>query len=160
MKLLNYAKQIRAIVMQWTGIPISIGIAPTKTLAKIANRVAKQDIKYRGIFIYPDWSHERDEVLKAIAVEDIWGIGRQYSRWLHSLAITEALSLRNLKECQIQPKMGIVGVRLLRELNAISCISLELAPKPKKRQDPQLLSEAKSLRDAGATRRPSEAFGF
>ncbi|MEO1693360.1 MAG: DUF4113 domain-containing protein, partial [Cyanobacteria bacterium J06631_6] len=118
--------------MQWTGIPISIGIAPTKTLAKIANRVAKKDAKYLGVFIYPDWSHEQDEVLKAIAVEDIWGIGRKYSIWLRANLINNALELKNSPEYLIQPKMGIVGVRLHRELNGISCLDLELQPKPKK----------------------------
>ncbi|MEO0849666.1 MAG: hypothetical protein AAFY50_25150 [Cyanobacteria bacterium J06648_1] len=131
-ELLNYVKQIRAVVMQWTGIPISIGIAPTKTLAKIANRVAKKDAKYLGVFIYPDWSHEQDEVLKAIAVEDIWGIGRKYSIWLRANLINNALELKNSPEYLIQPKMGIVGVRLHRELNGISCLDLELQPKPKK----------------------------
>lgn len=130
-ELEQYARKIRATVMQWTGIPVSIGIAPTKTLAKIANRVAKHNPQHHGVFIYPQSESKREAVLKAIAVEDIWGIGRQYSSWLHSQAITEALSLRNVPEWVIQPKMGITGVRLIRELKGISCIPLELAPKPK-----------------------------
>lgn len=130
-ELRKYAIAIRKTVMMWTGIPISIGIAPTKTLAKVCNRVAKRNSQHQGIFIYPQSEPEREAVLKAIAVEDIWGIGRQYSSWLHSQAITEALSLRNIPEWVIQPKMGITGVRLIRELNGISCLPLELAPKPK-----------------------------
>ena len=86
-----------------------------------------------------------EAVLSAIAVEEIWGIGRQYSQWLHSLAITEALTLRELPEWKIQKKMGIVGIRLLRELNGISCLPLELAPKPKKRQDPASPTGPKGL---------------
>ena len=74
----------------------------------------------------------RNSGLSKIAVEDIWGIGRAYSKWLHSLDITEALSLKDTPEWIIQKKMGIVGIRLLRELNGISCWPLELAPKPKK----------------------------
>ncbi|MEM8780545.1 MAG: Y-family DNA polymerase [Cyanobacteria bacterium P01_G01_bin.49] len=127
-----YARQIRATVMMWTGIPISIGIAPTKTLAKIANRVAKRNHQHQGVFVYPQIKSQQEDILKAIAVEDVWGIGRQYSKWLHSLAITEALSLRDTPEWIIQQKMGIVGIRLIRELDGISCIPLELAPKPKK----------------------------
>jgi DNA polymerase V len=130
-QLREYAIAIRRTVMQWTGIPISIGIAPTKTLAKVANRVAKRQSQYQGVFIYPPSASEQEAVLKAIAVEDIWGIGRQYSSWLHSLAITEALSLRGTPEWIIHQKMGIVGIRLIRELNGISCLPLELAPKPK-----------------------------
>lgn len=118
--------------MQWTGIPISIGIASTKTLAKIANQIAKKNPQHQGVFLYPTLETERETILKAIAVEDIWGIGRQYSKWLRSNLINNALELRNAPEWLIQPKMGIVGVRLLRELNGIFCLSLELQPKPKK----------------------------
>lgn len=76
-ELEQYARQIRATVMMWTGIPTSIGIGPTKTLAKIANRVAKKNLQHQGVFIYPQLEPEREAILKAIAVEDIWGIGRQ-----------------------------------------------------------------------------------
>lgn len=130
-ELREYAIAIRSTVMQWTGIPISIGIAPTKTLAKIANRIAKRKPQHQGVFVYPHSESERKLILKAIAVEDIWGIGRQYSKWLHSLDITEALLLKDIPEWIIQQKMGIVGIRLIKELDGISCIPLELAPKPK-----------------------------
>ncbi|MEM6613182.1 MAG: Y-family DNA polymerase [Cyanobacteria bacterium P01_C01_bin.72] len=161
-ELLTYVKQIRAIVMQWTGIPISIGVAPTKTLAKIANRIAKKDAKYRGIFIYPDWSHEQDEVLRAIAVEDIWGIGRQYSIWLRANLINNAWELKKAPEHLIQSKMGIVGVRLHRELNSISCLNLELQPKPKKatcvsRSFAQSVTTLKGMKEAIATHTTSAA---
>ena len=68
-------------------------------------------------------------------------MGRQYSIWLRSNLINDAFQLRNAPEWLVQPKMGIVGVRLLRELSGISCLNLELQPKPKKRQDPQLCSD-------------------
>jgi DNA polymerase V len=129
--LTDYAIAIKRKVMMWTGIPISIGIAPTKTLAKLANRVAKKHSQCQGVFIYPQSELEQQQVLKAIPVEDIWGIGRQYSSWLHSQAITNAFSLRGTPEWMIQKKMGITGVRLIRELNGISCLPLELVPKPK-----------------------------
>jgi DNA polymerase V len=131
-QLREYALAIRNTVMMWTGIPISIGIAPTKTLAKVCNRIAKKPSQHCGVFIYPHLETERETILKAIAVEDIWGIGRQHSVWLRSNLINNALQLRNAPEWLIQPKMGIVGVRMLRELKSISCLSLELQPKPKK----------------------------
>ena len=130
-ELKNYARQIKTTVMMWTGIPISIGIAPTKTLAKIANRLAKTNPQYGGVFIYPTSELEREAILASVAVEDIWGVGKQYSKWLHSLDITEALSLRDMPEWVIQQKMGIVGIRLIKELEGISCLPLELAPKPR-----------------------------
>ena len=131
-ELKEYAIAIRSTVMQWTGIPISVGIAPTKTLAKIANRIAKKNSQHHGVFLYPTSEAEQKVILGAIAVEDIWGIGRQYSKWLHSVDITEALSLKDAPLWLIQEKMGIVGIKLIRELDGISCIPLELAPKPKK----------------------------
>ena len=130
-ELEQYARQIRATVMMWTGVPISIGIAPTKTLAKVANRIAKKQAQYQGVFIYPQSDSEQQQILKAIAVEDVWGIGRQYGKWLRSEGIAEAYRLRNTPSWVIQPKMGIVGIRLIKELDGISCIPLELAPKPK-----------------------------
>ncbi len=68
------------LVMLWTGIPISIGVASSKTLAKIANRVAKSNSQHRSVFIYPRTEAKREAILKAIAVENIWGIGRQNSK--------------------------------------------------------------------------------
>ena len=141
-ELEQYARKIRNTVMMWTGIPISIGIATTKTLAKICNRVAKKNAQYQGVFLWPTEADRQEAILGAIAVEDIWGIGRKYSQWLHSLAITEALSLRELPEWKIQKKMGIVGIRLLQELKGISCLPLELAPNPK-----QATCVSRSFRD-------------
>lgn len=124
-KLRKYAIAIRSTVMMWTGIPISIGIAPTKTLAKVCNRVAKKNPQYQGVFLYPQTEPQREVILKAIAVEDIWGIGRQYDTWLRNKLIDNALLLRDTPEWLIQKKMGIVGVRTVRELNGISCLDLE-----------------------------------
>lgn len=161
-ELEQYARQIRNTVMMWTGIPISIGIATTKTLAKICNRVAKKNAQYQGVFLWPTEADRQEAILSEIAVEDIWGIGRQYSQWLHSLAITEALSLRELPEWKIPKKMGIVGIRLLRELNGISCLPLELAPKPKQAtcvsrsfQDP--VKSLEQMKEALATHATSAA---
>jgi len=131
-ELKKYATAIRRTIMMWTGIPVSIGIAPTKTLAKVANRVAKRQPQHHGVFVYPHTEPDKKTVLDTIAVEDIWGIGRQYSIWLRSNLINDAFELKNTPEWLIQPKMGIVGIRLLRELNGISCLSLELQPKSKR----------------------------
>ena len=129
-ELSAYGAQIKSKIAQWTGIPVSIGIAPTKTLAKIANRVAKKQAQ--GVFVYPQSELEQTAILKDIAVEDIWGIGRQYSKWLRINCINDGLKLKNTAEWIIQGKMGIVGIRLLAELNGISCLPLELTPQPKK----------------------------
>ena len=130
-ELSAYAARIKNTVAQWTGIPVSIGIAPTKTLAKIANRFAKKYAQYQGVFLWPTEVTPQERLLNEIAVEEIWGIGRQYSKWLRINCINDGLKLKNTPEWIIQPKMGIVGIRLLRELNGFSCFSLELSPSPK-----------------------------
>ncbi len=76
---LDLARKIRATVLQWTGIPVSIGIGPTKTLAKIANRVAKKNPEHGGTFSLVDYP-DQDGILAGIDIEDVWGIGRQYSK--------------------------------------------------------------------------------
>ena len=127
--LTAYYQEIRRCVKQWTGIPVSIGIGRTKVLAKVANRIAKKSTS--GVFdlaAYPD----PDAILQAIAVDDIWGIGRRYGRWLRSQGIETALQFRNAPEGAIRKKMGVVGVRLQLELRGIPCLPLELAPQPKK----------------------------
>ena len=131
-ELRDYALSIKKTVHQWLGIPISIGIAPTKTLAKIANRIAKKNPEYQGVCLFPDLEFEQNQILKAITVEDVWGIGRRYRKWLIGEGIENALQLKQMPEWKIQQKMGVVGVRLLRELNGIACLELELQPKPKK----------------------------
>ena len=130
--LREYALSIRKTVYQWLGIPISIGIAPTKTLAKVANRIAKKNLEYQGVCLFPDSEYEQHQILKVISVEDVWGIGRRHNKWLIGEEIENALQLKQMPEWKIQQKMGVVGVRLLRELNGIACLELELQPKPKK----------------------------
>jgi DNA polymerase V len=117
-------------VNRWTGLPVSVGIAETKTLAKIANRIAKQTPETGGAFdlcACPD----RDAVLGRIPVEDVWGIGQNHARVLHQHGITSALQLRGVDDHWIRKRMGIVGFRLVMELRGISCLDLEECPAPK-----------------------------
>jgi DNA polymerase V len=125
------AQKIRATVKQYTGIPVSIGIAPTKTLAKVANRYAK---KYRSaIGIYQiDSDTDAEIALVNTPVEDIWGIGYRYAKMLNENGIFNALQLTHAKEEWIRQKMHVVGVRMLRELQGEMCYSLKNEPAPKK----------------------------
>ncbi len=84
------------------------------------------------MFVYPQSELEQTAILKEIGVEDIWGIGRKYSKWLRINCIDDGLKLKNTPEWIVKSKMGIVGIRLLAELNGISCLPLELTPQPKK----------------------------
>jgi DNA polymerase V len=126
-----YGHHIRHSVHQWTGIPISIGIGQTKTLAKLANRLAKHSDDAEGVVDLTVSQHQ-DNVLASIPVKDIWGIGRSYTRLLQSNGICTALALRDADDRWIRQQMGVVGIRIVWELRGISCLPLELHPPAKK----------------------------
>ena len=128
--LTEYGRTIRTTVKQWTGIPVSVGIAETKTLAKIANRIAKRTPDTRGVFDLLACS-DRDAVLGRVPVEEVWGIGRKHTRVLNQHGITTALQLREVDDQWIRKRMGIVGLRLVMELRGVSCLDLHQCPAPK-----------------------------
>lgn len=128
--LTEYGRIVRTTVKRWTGIPVSVGIAETKTLAKIANRVAKRTADTDGVFDLLACS-DRDTLLGTVAVAEVWGIGPSYARLLTQHGITTALELRQADEHWIRKHMGVVGVRLVAELRGYSCFALEECPPPK-----------------------------
>ena len=128
--LTEYGRIVRTTVKRWTGIPVSVGIAETKTLAKIANRVAKRTADTDGVFDLLTCS-DRDTLLGTVAVAEVWGIGPSYARLLTQHGITTALQLRQADEHWIRRHMGIVGGRLVAELRGHSCFALEECPPPK-----------------------------
>jgi len=130
--LAGYARQIRASVKQWTGIPISIGIAETKTLAKLANRAAKKLIGNGVLDLTALQAAARTELLSRIAVEDVWGIGPAISRVLKERKILTALDLREANVRWIKVVFGIVTVRTVLELQGTPCMPLEFQPPSKK----------------------------
>ncbi len=126
-KLLDaYALRMRETVEQWTGVSVSVGIAPTKTLAKIANHLAKKNkADTKCVYTLTD-NNDIREVLKRTRVSGIWGVGRAYADKLMNWGITNAWELCNMPEEWAHRHMGgVVGVRLLRELKGISCIGME-----------------------------------
>lgn len=129
--LTDYGHKIRSTIKKWIGIPVSIGIAETKTLAKIANKIAKKSVKAEGVLNLTA-SPYLNRALEIIDVGDVWGIGRSYSRFLNNYGIHNALQLRDAADNFIKKKMGITGVRLLNELRGIPCYALEHSPSPKK----------------------------
>jgi DNA polymerase V len=128
--LTPYALGIARTVKQWTGIPISIGIAPGKTLAKLANRLAKKGQSPAGPVL--DWTvfPSPDAVLATIPVEDIWGIASRSGAKLRKLGIADALALRNADTRQIRAAFGVVMEQIVRELQGVSCLPLETVPPP------------------------------
>lgn len=127
----QYGAELRATVRQWVGLPVSIGIAKTKTLAKLANHIAKKDPKFNGVLnIY--YEDDVNEFLKRVEVSDVWGIGRQYTKLLNNHNIKSAYDFIQLDNNWIKKKMTIMGLRTAMELRGIPCISLESVPAPKK----------------------------
>jgi DNA polymerase V len=122
------AKQIFTTVKQNTGIPVSIGIGPTKTLAKIANKAAKQT---GGIFIINN-KRQSDSLIRNTPVEKVWGIGRQYMKLLNQNNVKTAFDFTQLDDNWLRKKMKVMGLRIKQELLGESCVRLELIVPPKK----------------------------
>ncbi len=126
----NYCKNIRQTVKQNTGIPVSIGIGPTKVLAKVANRIAKKHAEFAGVMELTQQTSE--QFLATFPVSDLWGIGRQYTKLLHTSGIDTALQLQKQTDQWITRHLTIQGLKLVYELRGISCIPLEVAPPAQK----------------------------
>jgi len=124
----NIAHDIVTIVKQFTGIPISIGIGPTKTLAKIANKAAKQT---GGIFIIKNERH-RDSVIRNTPIEKVWGVGRQYAKLMSRNTIKTAWDFTQLDDTWLRSHMKVMGLRIKKELLGESCIPLEIITPQKK----------------------------
>ena len=125
-----FAQELRSRVRQWTGIPVSVGIGTSKTLAKIANRYAKKNPQFNGVFDLT--AGEPDEILAKIMCEDIWGIAKRTAEKLAKANITTALDLKHADVPWIRNTLGVVGERMVRELNGVPCIELEELPPLKK----------------------------
>jgi DNA polymerase V len=127
--LVDYARLIRATVRRDTGIPVSIGIGPTKTLAKVSNHLAKAQPEAGGVY---DMSEtDVDHALASIEVGEVWGVGPRWAKWLVGQGIDTALDLKQADPKAIRRKMTVVGERLVHELNGRSCLPLELVAPPR-----------------------------
>ena len=127
---MEHARDIRNKVMQYTGIPVSIGIAGTKTLAKVANRIAKKEVK-SGVFHL----HHQDDIqdyLKKLPVSKLWGVGRRYAQKLELYGIRTAYELTQSSDRWIERHISIVGLQMVRELRGIPCFELETSWQRKK----------------------------
>jgi len=131
LNLTDYARHIRTTVRKWTGIPVSIGIGSSKTLAKIANKIAKKNSEHEGIFDIHN-NPEINRLLDGLDVADIWGIGDKYAKFLIRHGICTALQLRNADDEFIRDNMTVVGLRIVHELRGVSCILLETVHQPRK----------------------------
>jgi DNA polymerase V len=127
----HYAQFVRRKIKQKIGIPISIGLGPTKTLAKVANHLSKKNAEYNGVFDLTNHP-STDELLKSIDVGDIWGIGYRYTKILHRYGIQNAYALRQCDDAWVRKNMSINGLKTVWELRGNSCLTLADVVDPKK----------------------------
>ena len=130
-KLSDIARAIKKTVFAWTGIPVSVGFARTKTLAKVANRLAKKNPETKGICVL-DTSQQILHGLSRTEIGDIWGIGRQYEKFLTSKGIHTASDLIAMPHTWVQRHLKITGLHTVLELGQIPCIPMEQTPPPAK----------------------------
>lgn len=119
-----HMRAVRADVLQWTGIPVSIGIAPTKTLAKVANRLAKKTPESGGVLALLTEA-EQTAALARLELTDLWGLARRMEVRLQAIGITTPLQLRDADPKWIRSQFSVVMERLVLELRGHSCLQLE-----------------------------------
>lgn len=123
-RLHEHASDLRHTVHQWTGIPVSVGIAPTKTLAKVANRFAKKDAHRAGVYVMTE-EREIEATLGRMALTDLWGVAGRMARNLGEYGITTPLQLRDSDPAFIRERFSVVMQRMVLELRGTSCMALE-----------------------------------
>ena len=122
--LTEFGLQVRATIQQHIGMTVCVGIAPSKTLAKLANHAAKQYPATRGVVDLTDPIRQK-KLLSLMPVSEVWGVGRKLSERLNAMGITTALALAEQNPKDIRQKFSVVLERTVRELNGESCLALE-----------------------------------
>ncbi|MGA7750029.1 MAG: Y-family DNA polymerase [Gallionella sp.] len=126
----DYGQQIRRTVMQHVGIPVCVGIASSKTLAKLANHVAKKNPRFGGVCDFNELTETgRDILLASIDVGEVWGVGRRSTDSLREMGIDTVLDLQRAPAKHLRAKFGVVSERIVEELNGVACLELDqIAP--------------------------------
>ena len=118
-------QRMRKQVRKWTGIPVSVGIAPTKALAKIANKIAKKFMKRtQGVYAI-DTEEKRIKALRWTKIGDVWGVGRKHKIRLEAIGVCNALQFTQLPDVWVRKHMSVLGLRLKKDLSGVSSIKLE-----------------------------------
>lgn len=131
-ELTRYARHMRATLRQSIGIPVCVGIAASKTLAKLANHVAKKQPGYKGVCNFNELPEDRlDALLDKISVSEIWGVGRRTTLRLQEMQITSALALKRAPAKRIRAEFGVVLERTVAELNGAACLELDEITQPR-----------------------------
>lgn len=155
----TFAREIRQRVLRWTGIPVRVSVAETKTLAKVGSEYAKALAK-RGrepvVSLYGMQRDELDAVLASTPIGDVWGVGRAYSKRLPTVGIRTALGLARANDAWVRETMRVTGLRTALELRGVSCIPLEKVPPTRKslvrsRSFSRPVTDVREMREAVAT---------
>ncbi len=123
----DYGREIRSRVLKWTGIPTSVGIASTKTLSKVANHIAKKE--KAGVI---SLNTNIDEKLKKFPIEDVWGVGKQLSKFYYKNNISNAYDLKNVSNTWVKKGTNVLGAKTAMELRGIPCIDLQIDQEKRK----------------------------
>ena len=129
--LVKHCQQLRDQIWQWIGLPLCVGIAPSKTLAKIANHYAKK-LKVHGSVLKLDDELQIKHALENLPVREIWGVGAKISQHLNAIGINTALQLRNADLKSMRQRFSVVMERTIMELRGINCIEFDADPEKKK----------------------------
>ena len=153
--LTAYGQRIRATVDQWTGIPVSVGIANTKTLAKLAAHVAKRVPEREGVLDLQTIANP-DTMLAQIDVGQVWGIGRNLKTKLNAAGVANALQLKQANDAWIKKQFGVLGLRTVLELRGTPCFPMEPVAAPKtmrivSRSFGHLVTDLADIKEAVAT---------
>ena len=123
--LFSYASKMRNTILKWTGIPTSVGVAPTKSLAKISNKIARKfPSQTKHVYIL-DTDYKRSKALNYFSLNDIWGIGRRLSKRLQNIGCKNASDFVNLPEQWVKSNLSIVELKIQQELKGISNLDLD-----------------------------------
>lgn len=125
----SFCKNLKEKILKWTGIPVSIGIAETKTLAKVAAKIAKKDPS--GVFEMV-CDEKREKILKDLPAVDVWGIGRRMSLSLAKKGIRTAFEFKNQEDLWLKKHFSVVGLKVALELRGTPCYEIDEAPSAKK----------------------------
>ena len=125
----DVAHEMCETVLRWTGVPVHVGVGTTKTLAKVADELARSN---GGVFVFGRTADERDEVLASFPVGDVWNVGPARAAKLAVHGVVTALDLARMPDAWARRHLTVVGARTAAELRGISCLPLELAPPTRK----------------------------
>jgi DNA polymerase V len=130
--LTSYGKEIKQTILQWTGLPVCVGIGSTKTLAKLANHCAKKRPQYAGVCNFNTLTPQAvDQILGSLPVNEVWGIGSRLASQLNGISIISVLDLKQAHSRTLRDKFSVTMAKTIAKLNGIACIDLEQVAPPK-----------------------------